>query len=318
MLQLSFGRVVKYYSAKWVLVALVSVFEIGPIVCASAPTSDALIVGRVITGAGGAGIASSAFFSISILVPLQSRPKYTGAIGSVFGLASIIGPLLGGYLTAVTWRWCFWINVPIGAVSLVLLVFLTPKSPPPVKPADSWLGKVNQLDPLGFFLIGPAIICMLFAIQWGGVKYAWSDGRIIALFVVFGLLALTFIVSQIWRQDKATIPPHIFLQRSIWVGSIAMIGIGSCLVIYCFYLPIWFQVIQGKSPQSSGLSLLPLLLSNVVAVIGGGIATSILGYYTPFMIAGSIILFVGSALITTWQVNAGSGIWTGYQVGACF
>ena len=129
MLQLSFGRVVKYYSAKWVLVALVSVFEIGSIVCASAPTSDALIVGRVITGAGGAGIASSAFFMISILVPLQSRPKYTGAIGSVFGLASIIGPLLGGYLTAVTWRWCFWINVPIGAVSLVLLVFSLRKAP---------------------------------------------------------------------------------------------------------------------------------------------------------------------------------------------
>lgn len=318
MLQLSFGRVFKYYSAKWVLVALVTVFEVGSIICASAQTSNALIVGRVITGAGGAGIASGAFFLISILVPLGSRPKYTGAIGSVFGLASIIGPLLGGYLTAVTWRWCFWINVPIGAVSLVLLVFLTPKSPPPVKPADSWLGKVNQLDPLGFSLIGPAIICMLFAIQWGGVKYAWSDGRIIVLFVVFGLLALAFIASQIWRQEKATIPPHIFLQRSIWVGSIAMIGIGSCLVMYSFYLPIWFQVIQGKSPQSSGLSLLPLLLSNVIAVIGGGIATSILGYYTPFMIVGSIILVVGSALMTTWQANAGSGIWIGYQVGACF
>ena len=300
------------------LVALVAVFEVGSIVCASAPTSNALIVGRVITGVGGAGIASGAFFLITILVPLQSRPKYTGAVGSVFGLASIIGPLLGGYLTTVTWRWCFWINVPIGAVSLVLLVFLTPKSPPPVRPADSWPGKVNQLDPLGFLLIGPAIICVLFAIQWGGVKYAWSNGRIIALFVVFGLLALAFIASQIWRQDKATIPPHIFLQRSIWVGSIAMVGIGSCLVIYCFYLPIWFQVIQGKSPQSSGLSLLPLLLSNVIAVIGGGLATSILGFYTPLMIVGSIILVVGSALITTWHANVGSGIWIGYQVCAYF
>ena len=90
--------------------------------------------------------------------------------------------------------------------------------------------------------------------------------------------------------------------------------IGSVLVVYAFYLPIWFQVIQGKSPQSSGLSLLPLLLSNVFAVISGGIATSIIGYYNPFMIGGSVILVIGSALITTWQANVGSGVWIGFQV----
>ena len=296
------------------LFALVAVFEIGSIVCAAAPTSNALIVGRAITGIGGAGIGSGAFMLISILVPLQSRPKYVGALGSMFGIASIGGPVLGGYLTAVTWRWIFWINVPVGAISLVLLFFLTPKSPAPVKSADTWRGKISQLDPLGFVLIGSSAICLLFALQWGGIRYSWNNARIIALFVVFGVLALAFLATQVWRKEKATVPPQIFWQRSIFVGSIAQIGIGSVLVLYAFYLPIWFQVIQGKSPQSSGLSIIPLLLSTVFAVIGGGIAISTFGYYTPVMIIGSAILVVGAALVTTCQPSVGSGIWIGYQV----
>ncbi|KAG2165707.1 hypothetical protein JADG_005446 [Aureobasidium aubasidani] len=313
-LQLSFGLVYTYYSSKWVLIILVSIFEIGSIVCAAAPNSNALIIGRVIQGIGGAGIGSGAIILISMLVPLQARPQWTGGIGAVFGLASILGPLLGGYLTSVSWRWCFWINVPVGAVSLGCLVFFTPNSPPAVKAAPTWRGKLDQLDPLGFILIAPSVICLLFAIEWGGSKYPWNSGRIIALFVVFAVLLLAFIASQAWRGDKATLPPRILKQRSIIAASVANLGVGAVLVIYAFYLPIWFQVIQGKSPQKSGLSLLPLLLSNVFAVIACGVGTSLLGYYTPFLIIGSAILIVGSALLTTWSVNIGAGIWIGYQI----
>jgi len=313
-LQLSFGLVYTYYPSKWVLILLVSIFEIGSIICASAPSSNALIVGRVVQGIGGAGIGSGAIILISKLVPLQARPQWTGGIGAVFGLASILGPLLGGYLTSITWRWCFWINVPIGGVSLACLVFFTPNSPSAVKAAPTWRGKIKQLDPLGFILIAPSVICLLFAIEWGGSKYPWNSGRIIALFIVFGVLLLAFIASQAWRGDKATLPPRILRQRSIISASLANVGIGSLLVLFAFYLPIWFQVIQGKSPQKSGLSLLPLLLSNVLAVISCGVLTSIVGYYTPFLIVGSALLIVGSALITTWSVNIGSGIWIGYQV----
>ncbi|KAG9857544.1 MFS general substrate transporter, partial [Aureobasidium melanogenum] len=313
-LQLSFGLVYTYYATKWVLIILVSVFEIGSIVCASAPTSNALIVGRVIQGIGGAGIASGSIILISMLVPLQARPKWTGGIGAVFGLASILGPLLGGYLTSITWRWCFWINVPIGGVSLACLVFFTPNTSPAVKAAPTCRGKLSQLDPLGFILIAPSVICLLFAIEWGGSKYAWGSSQVIALFVVFGTLLIAFITSQVWRGDTATLPPRILRQRSIISASLANVGIGSVLVIYAFYLPIWFQVIQGKSPQKSGLSLLPLFLSNVLAVMLSGIATSLVGYYSPFLIVGSGILVVGSALLTTWSVDTSAGIWIGYQI----
>ncbi|KAF7534156.1 hypothetical protein G7054_g6501 [Neopestalotiopsis clavispora] len=314
VLQLPFGLVYKYYSTKWVLIILVTIFEIGSLVCALAPNSNALIVGRVITGIGGAGISAGAFLLITFLVPLESRPKYIGALGSVFGITSAIGPILGGYLTSVTWRWCFWINIPVGVVSLVLLVLLTPKTPATIKPAGTWLGKVKQLDPLGFILVAPAVICLLFALEWGGSKYPWSNGRIIALFVVFGVLLVSFIGSQVWLSEKATVPPRIALNRSIISGCLAYVGTGSALVIYAFYLPIWFQVIQGKSSQDSGVALLPFLLGIVFAVIASGILTSVIGYYTALMIVGSALLIVGSALITTWVPDTKIGIWIGYQI----
>lgn len=217
-------------------------------------------------------------------------------------------------MTAITWRWCFWINVPLGAISLVVLTFLIPNRPAAVKAADSLLGKINQLDPLGFILIASSTVCLLFALQWGGVLYPWSDHRIIVLFVLFGVLGLAFIGVQAWRKADATVPPKIFFQRTVFSGCVASLGIGSLLVVYAFYLPVWFQAIQGKSPQKSGLSLLPILLSNVVAVIASGIAISKVGYYSPFLIIGAAVSIVGAALISTWQVNAGPGLWIGYQV----
>lgn len=315
VLQLSFGLLYKFYPAKWIICTLVFIFEVGSIVCAAAPNSNALIVGRVISGIGAGGINSGAFLLISILVPLESRPKYSGALGSVFGISSIIGPIIGGAFTQhASWRWCFWINVPIGGVSLLLLLLLTPNKPAPVTAADTWLGKFKQLDPVGFLFLAPAVICVLFALQFGGTTYAWSNWRIILLFVLFGVLGIAFVASQAWRKDRATVPPKVFLQRSILLGCLANFGIGSVLVTLAFYLPIWFQVIKGKSPEASGIALIPLLLSVVVAVIGGGISTSLLGYYTPFLIAGGALLSIGTGLITTWGVDVNSAHWISYQV----
>lgn len=314
MLQLSYGRIYKYYSTKWILIIHTAIFEIGSIVCAAAPTSNALIVGRVITGIGGVGIGPGCFLLVNFLVPKDQVPKYTGALGSVFGISSIIGPVLGGYLTSVTWRWCFWINLPIGGVAGVLLLLLTPKTPPPAKRADTWKGKFLDLDPLGFIFITPSLICLLLAVEFGGSTYAWNSGTIIGLFVLFGVFLIAFIAGQIWRGEEGTVPPHIFLQRTVFWGCIAAIGIGATLIIYSFYLPIWFQVIQGKSSQSSGLSLIAQLLSTVVAVVANGAIVTAIGYYTPTFVLGAAILMIGGGLITTWTVDVNAGRWIGYQV----
>ncbi|KAJ4163195.1 hypothetical protein LMH87_004938 [Akanthomyces muscarius] len=314
VLQLSFGLVLKYYSTKCVLFIFTAIFEIGSIVCAAAPTSSALIAGRAITGIGAAAIAPGVYLMITLIVPLQDRPKYLGSLGSAFGISSILGPVLGGYLTSITWRWCFWINLPLGCTALVLLWVLAPNLPPPAQRAKTWRQKVWQLDPIGFLLVGPSISCLLFALELGGKDQKWSGGRTVALFVVFGVLLLAFIAYQLWRGDQSTLPPKIMGQRTLLVACLISFCIGAVIVIYAFYLPIWFQVVQGKSPQSSGLSLLPLLLSNVFSVVAGGVLVSRLGYFTPFAIAGSAVLVAGGALITTWTADISTGKWIGYQI----
>lgn len=197
---------------------------------------------------------------------------------------------------------------------MVLLILLTPKCTPPVKRADTWKEKLLQLDPIGFVLVAVSLICLLLAIQFGGKEYSWNSAVIIALFIIAAMFGIAFVGAQIWRGEKGTVPPHIISQRSILWGTIASIGIGSVLVLYAFYLPIWFQVIQAKSPEASGIALIPLLLSVVVAVIFSGIVASSIGYYVPAMLIGAALAIVGGALISTWTVNVGSGKWIGYQV----
>lgn len=159
-----------------------------------------------------------------------------------------------------------------------------------------------------------SIVSLLFALEFGKEDRAWSTGRVIALFVVFAVLLVTFATYQVWRKEKATIPPRILSKRTVLAACLFNFFIGSVLVIYSFYIPVWFQVVKGKSPEDSGIALLPLLLSSVVFVILSGILVSAIGYFTPFAIAGSAILVVGGALVSTWTADVGQGKWIGYQV----
>lgn len=204
--------------------------------------------------------------------------------------------------------------MPIGAVALVLFIFLAPNLPPPKTPARTWKLKLLQLDPIGFVLIASSLSCLLFALEKGKQGPSWSSGGVIALFVVFGVVMVAFIAYQVHKKGEATIPSSIIGQRTVLVSTVISFCIGSALVLYAFYLPIWFQVVQSKSPQSSGLSLLPLLLSNVTSVVASGILVSRIKYFQPFSIMGGILLVAGGALITTWTADISKGKWIGYQV----
>jgi Na+/melibiose symporter-like transporter len=163
-------------------------------------------------------------------------------------------------------------------------------------------------------MIAGSVVSLLFALEFGKENQEWTSGRVIALFVVFGVLFLIFAGYQAWRKEKATVPPRILFQRTTFFACLNALAIGSVLVIYSFYLPVWFQVVKGKSPQDSGIALIPLLLSNVFCVILGGVLVSKIGYYTPFAIAGCAVLIVGSALISTWTADVSKAKWIGYQV----
>lgn len=294
-----------------------SIFEIGSIICAAAPNSTSLIVGRAIVGIGSAGTNTGAQVIFADLFPLEKRPKYQGFLGATFGLASIAGPLLGGvFTTKVSWRWCFWINVPIGGVALAVLVLLLPAKPASQRfSGESFPQRVKQFDLVGTTLLLPGLILLLLALQWGGNQYSWGSARVVVTLVFGTVLLLAFGVSQMWAGENGAVPPRIMRQRSIIAGAVVSLGYGATLVIVTFYLPIWYQAIKGWSAVEAGTRMIGYFLTTVFFVIGSGIIVSKTGYYTPWLITGTALLIVGNGFLTTFRVNTTTGESIGYQVG---
>ncbi|KAJ6512649.1 major facilitator superfamily domain-containing protein [Mycena sanguinolenta] len=317
--QLLFGKFYTFLPVKLVFLVSISLFELGSLVCGLAPNSIALIMGRTVAGLGSAGIFTGALIIIAHSVPLEKRPMYTGLIGGMYGIASVAGPLMGGVFTdKVSWRWCFLINLPIGAISVVVIAFFfkMPKSGT-AEPTESSLTlgqKIAQFDPWGTLAFIPAIVSLLLALQWGGSKYAWSSPRIIALFVLFSVFIIIFVAIQIWKQENATVPPRIFKQRSIYAGGLFNLCIGASFMLIVFYLPIWFQAIKGTTAIKSGIDCLPMILSMVLASILAGGLTTMFGYYTPFILLSSVFMAIGAGMLSTFKTNTGHAHWIGYQV----
>lgn len=317
--QLFFGRLYHRFSVKWVFLSCLFIFELGSLVCGVAPNSTALIIGRAVAGVGAAGIFSGALIIIAFSTPLDKRAMYTALVSAVFGIASVIGPLLGGVFTDhVTWRWCFYINLPFGGVTAAaLVVFLhLPRRPrgPSDEVSETLRQRIMHFDPIGTAIFLPCVVCVLLALQWGGTTYAWSDGRIVALFVLFGLLLISFVGVQFWMGEDATVPVRIAGQRSIASSAFFSMCVGASFFTMVYYLPIWFQAIRGASATSSGIDTLPMMISTTVGNIIGGAFVQVTGYYTPMMYALPPIASVGAGLMTTWTVDVSTGRWIGYQI----
>ncbi|KAK7543806.1 putative MFS multidrug transporter [Phyllosticta citricarpa] len=315
--QLVVGKLYTFYNPKWVYLINLLLFTVGSAVCGAAPNSIAFILGRAIAGLGSAGMFTGGVLLAIPLMPLQKRALIQGLAGSIFGIASVTGPLIGGAFasSSATWRWCFYLNLPIGAVTAVLILFVLKNTPPPRNAGLTLKEKIVQLDPLGQFLFMPSIICLILALQWGGNDYAWSNWRIIFLFCIFGVLILAFIGVQLRnKNDTATIAPRIVSNRTVAGALWFTFCNSSCMFVFVYYLPIWFQAIKSASAVRSGIMNLPLVLSLVVASILTGISVSRMGYYTPFLIASSVIVSIGAGMLTTFRTNTGHPAWIGYQV----
>ncbi|OQE39277.1 hypothetical protein PENCOP_c007G02408 [Penicillium coprophilum] len=322
--QLLFGKLYKLFPVRPVFLASILVFEVASAICGAAPNSVAFIIGRGICGVGAAGILAGTIMCIIHSVPLQKRPQIQGLFGALFGIASIVGPLIGGaFASNSTWRWCFYVNLPIGGAAMVFIAFCL-KVPKPHTAKATWGEKLIQLDFFGTISLVSGVICLVLALQWGGQRYAWSSGRVVACLVLMGVLLLSFVAIQVFIPKTATLPVRILSQRSIISAFWQTFCIGSGNYIFVYFLPIWFQSIKGNSAVESGIRLLPMMLSMVVGSIGGGITNSKIGYYTPLAIIGSCIMSVGAGLLSTFQVDTGEGKWIGYQIvygiglGLCF
>ena len=167
--QSTWGKAYKYFPLKTTFLISIFIFELGSLICGVAPNSTALIVGRAIAGVGGAGIASGAYTLIAFSAAPRQRPAFTGLMGASYGIASVIGPLLGGvFAEKISWRWCFYINLPIGGVSAAIILFFF-KTPAHAVPVQATLKeKILQMDLPGAFTVMAAIVCYVLALQWGG------------------------------------------------------------------------------------------------------------------------------------------------------
>lgn len=181
-------------------------------------------------------------------------------------------------------------------------------------PPESFTERAKRFDPLGTVIFMPAVICLLLALQWGGTKYPWDNSRIVALFVISGIMILAFLYVQHWQGENATVPPRIMKNRSVWSSCIFGFFTTSAFFLMVYYLPIWFQAVQGASAVDSGLRNLPMLISVVVASMVAGVAVTVFGYYTPFMIAATVLMSIGAGLLSTFAPGTSRAAWIGYQV----
>jgi len=205
-LQPSFGKVYAYFNVKWTYLSALLIFELGSVICAAAKNSVMLIVGRAVAGAGAAALFSGGMTIVAYSVPLRKRAIYIALLSSMFGIASVIGPLLGGVLTdRASWRWCFWINLPFGAVALITVFFFF-KNPERKHDDMSFKQKLARIDLFGAFLLICAIVCLLLALQWGGSTYPWHNSKVWGCILGFGLLIICFVAWQFKLADRYLLP----------------------------------------------------------------------------------------------------------------
>ncbi|KAK4103222.1 hypothetical protein N658DRAFT_484819 [Parathielavia hyrcaniae] len=314
-LQPAYGSLYRMFSVKWVFLAAVFIFEVGSLLCALAPTSTAFIVGRAIAGIGTAGLFSGGVVILSYTLPLRQRPMAFGLIGAMWGVASVAGPLLGGAFTDhVTWRWCFYINLPIGGAAMfAIFLFLHIKTTGD-KSGLTVVQRILSLDLLGTAMLVPSIVCLLLALQWGGTEYAWNSSVIIGLFVGFALMLIIFIGIQFWKGDKGTLPPRLFKDRDVVCAMLFAFFFGAAFFPLIYYLSLYFQAIHGDTAVQAGIKILPMLIAVVITSIAAGGLITVVGYYNPFVLPSMILFTVGCGMITTFALDSPLRVWFGYQV----
>ncbi|KLJ06538.1 hypothetical protein EMPG_10056 [Blastomyces silverae] len=303
--QFLFGKAYTLFSVKR-LFLLANVISIaGSLISGAATTSTMLVIGRAVAGLGSAGIFSGCFVILVQSVPLHRRPMFVGVVGGIEGVATLAAPLLGGVLTqSLGWRWCFYINPPIGAVTMVLTMFCFSDIP---KPSDiarmTFKQKVLQLDMLSNLLLLPSLTSMFLAFSFAGVKYPWNSGQVIGPLVTFAVLLAAFIYNQFRLGDAAALPPRVIKRRTVIAGFVFIMCTNSTGNVLEYYLPTYYQTVRGYSPAKSGYMMTPIIVGATIGSLVHGAGTTVFGYYAPFMLFASIIMPIAAGLITTFKTT---------------
>jgi EmrB/QacA subfamily drug resistance transporter len=309
------GKLFKYFPLKTSFLSSILIFEVGSLICGVAQDSTTFVVGRAIAGLGASGAATGAFTIVAFAGAPKIRPALIGLIGAVYGLSSVLGPILGGVFSdKVTWRWCFYINLPVGGVSaaLILLFFKTPAQAMTTK--ATLKEKLLQMDPIGVSLVMAGIISFILAVEYGGQKKPWDSSTVIGLFVGCVLIWIAFVVWEYFSKDRAMLQWRLFRKRYVWVPSIFQFFFAASYFVLLYYLPIYFQSVDGRTAISSGVLNLPMVLALAVGSVVSGTVISKTGHAAPFMAAGAILGTISAGLIYTFDIGTSMGKWIGYQI----
>lgn len=284
-----YGKLGDLYGRKRVLQFAIIIFLIGSALCGLSQTMTHLILFRAIQGLGGGGLMVTTQAVVADIIPPRDRGRYQGIFGAAFGVASVAGPLLGGYFTTnLTWRWIFYINLPLGILALVVLAATLPAQ-------SSYLR--HNVDYIGAALLATALSAVVLVTDLGGLVYAWSSPLMIGLIglAVVGLAAFIFVEQ---RAPEPILPLHLFRTRDVWVTSVMGLIIGFALLGSVTYLPLYLQIVKGLSPTASGLRMVPLMAGTLVTSILAGQIVSRTGRYKIFPIVGTTMVTLSLFLIS--------------------
>ncbi|MGF1427678.1 MFS transporter [Kitasatospora sp. LaBMicrA B282] len=283
------GKLGDMYGRKRFFQASIVIFLVGSALCGVAQNMGELIGFRALQGLGGGGLIVLTQAIVGDLVPPRDRGKYQGLFGAVFGATSVLGPLLGGFFVdQLSWRWVFYINLPIGVVALVVIAAV-------LHSVES--KRKHSIDYLGIVLIAAVATCLVLMTSLGGVSYPWGSWRIIGLGVL-GLVLLVFFVQVERSAPEAVLPPRLFASRTFSLVAVISFVVGFAMFGALTYLPTFLQVVQGVSPTMSGVHMLPMVLGMLVTSIGSGQIVARTGRYRVFPIAGTAVVTVGLILLS--------------------
>ncbi len=294
------GKLSDMYGRKWFLVAGIMVFLIGSVLCGISQTMTQLIMFRAFQGLGAGAIMGLAFIIIADLFPPSERGKYAGFLSGVFGLSSVIGPTLGGYLTdSLSWRWVFFVNIPLG----VLIVFLFILFFPHLRPEAT----KQRVDYPGMVTMVLTIVPVMLALTFAGADYDWISLPILGTLAFSAAMGAIFLRIES-RSEQPLIPLWLFRNRIVSVSAMVMFAIGFAMFAAIIFIPLYFQGVLGATATASGTFLTPMMLGVVVgSLISGQLLSRAGGHYRRLGMAGIAIMSLGLFLLSRMTVETGNG-----------